>query len=166
MLEPETCRLPEFSSYWSGYISCLRDRILPCDCLLLSAIEELWVYEDCRSIHLKIGITNQELEFDIESPAVAQGFEAYVGLSLLKTAFVGVVSEWQVCWTCLSCLIYPFVLNSLRLRHGRLAWQVVFCGMLLVFMAVGNFVNTVKTLKKKSRFKAKMKRTKSKAEMD
>ncbi|PKI69491.1 hypothetical protein CRG98_010124 [Punica granatum] len=69
---------------------------------------------------------------------ILQGFEAYVGLSLLKTAFVGVASEWQV----------------------------VFCGMILVFMAVGNFVNTVKTLMTKSRFKAKMKRTKSKAEMD
>ncbi|OMO86792.1 TMPIT-like protein [Corchorus olitorius] len=65
-----------------------------------------------------------------------QGFEAYVGLLLLKTAFVGVVSEWQV----------------------------IFCGILLVLMAIGNFINTVQTLMVKSRFKAKMKRTKSKQE--
>ncbi|XWS61465.1 hypothetical protein CRYUN_Cryun07bG0128000 [Craigia yunnanensis] len=67
-----------------------------------------------------------------------QGFEAYVGLLLLKTAFVGVVSEWQV----------------------------IFCGILLVLMAVGNFINTVQTLMTKSRFKAKMKRSKSKQEFD
>ncbi|KAM3686617.1 hypothetical protein ACJW31_10G015000 [Castanea mollissima] len=66
-----------------------------------------------------------------------QGFEAYVGLQLLKTAFIGVVSEWQV----------------------------FFCGILLVLMAVGNFVNTVQTLMAKSRFKAKMKRSKSKPEL-
>ncbi|CBI34643.3 hypothetical protein VitviT2T_001943 [Vitis vinifera] len=69
---------------------------------------------------------------------ILQGFEAYVGLLLLKTAFVGVVSEWQV----------------------------VFCGVLLVLMAVGNFANTVQTLMVKSRFKAKMKRSKSKQELN
>uniref|UniRef100_A0A7C9DSX8 Transmembrane protein 120 homolog n=1 Tax=Opuntia streptacantha TaxID=393608 RepID=A0A7C9DSX8_OPUST len=68
---------------------------------------------------------------------VLQGFEAYVGLLLLRTAFVGVVSEWQV----------------------------VFCGFLLVLMAVGNFANTVQTLVAKSRFKAKMKRSKSKQDL-
>uniref|UniRef100_A0A7C9DV25 TMPIT-like protein n=1 Tax=Opuntia streptacantha TaxID=393608 RepID=A0A7C9DV25_OPUST len=57
-----------------------------------------------------------------------QGFEAYVGWLFLRKAFVGVVSEWQV----------------------------VFCGFLLVLMAVGNFTNTVETLLAKSRFKAKM----------
>lgn len=62
-----------------------------------------------------------------------QGFEAYVGLLLLRTAFVGV------------------------------EWQVVFCGFLLVLMAVGNFANTVQTLLVKSRFKAKMKKSKSKS---
>ncbi|KAL8150329.1 hypothetical protein V2J09_020137 [Rumex salicifolius] len=67
-----------------------------------------------------------------------QGFEAYVGLLLLQTAFVGVVPEWQV----------------------------TFCGLLLVIMAVGNFTNTVQTLMAKSRFKAKMKRTKSKQELN
>ncbi|XWS38090.1 hypothetical protein CRYUN_Cryun19dG0100900 [Craigia yunnanensis] len=67
-----------------------------------------------------------------------QGFEAYVGLQLLKTAFVGVVSEWQV----------------------------IFCGIILIFMAIGNFINTVQTLMTKSRFKAKMKRTKIKEELD
>ncbi|XWS50229.1 hypothetical protein CRYUN_Cryun12cG0070600 [Craigia yunnanensis] len=67
-----------------------------------------------------------------------QGFEAYVGLQLLKTAVVGVVSEWQI----------------------------IFCGIVLILMAVGNFINTVQTLMVKSRFKAKMKRTKSKQELD
>lgn len=41
-------------------------------------------------------------------------------------------------------------------------WQVFFSGVLLVLMAVGNFINTVQTLMAKSRFKAKMKRSKSK----
>ncbi|KAH7560824.1 hypothetical protein ACOSP7_016759 [Xanthoceras sorbifolium] len=68
---------------------------------------------------------------------ILQGFEAYIGLLLLKTAFVGVVSEWQV----------------------------IFCGILLVIMAIGNFTNTVQTLLVKSRFKAKMKRSKSKQEL-
>ncbi|KAJ6776627.1 TMPIT-LIKE PROTEIN [Salix koriyanagi] len=60
---------------------------------------------------------------------ILQGFEAYVGLQLLRTAYKGVTSEWQV----------------------------IFCGFLLVFMAVGNFMNTVEILMVKSRFKAKMK---------
>lgn len=64
---------------------------------------------------------------------ILQGFEGYVGMLLLRTAFRGVVSEWQV----------------------------VVCGALLVLMAVGNFANTVQTLMTKSRFKA-MKRSKSK----
>ncbi|KAF3517747.1 hypothetical protein F2Q69_00047980 [Brassica cretica] len=67
-----------------------------------------------------------------------QGFEAYVGLQLLRTALTGVVAEWQV----------------------------LICGILLVVMAVGNFINTVETLMVKSRFKAKMKRSKSRAELD
>nr|KYP75402.1 Transmembrane protein [Cajanus cajan] len=67
-----------------------------------------------------------------------QGFEAYVGLLLLKTAVVGVVSEWQV----------------------------IFCGVLLVSMAVGNFANTVQTLMAKSRVKAKMKKSKSKQRLN
>ncbi|ONK77174.1 uncharacterized protein A4U43_C02F3860 [Asparagus officinalis] len=67
-----------------------------------------------------------------------KGFEAYVGILLLKTAFVGVASEWQV----------------------------IFCGILLVIMAVGNFANTVQTLMAKSRFKAKLRRTKSKQDLD
>ncbi|KAI3904492.1 hypothetical protein MKW98_014672 [Papaver atlanticum] len=69
---------------------------------------------------------------------ILQGFEAYVGLLLLKTAMVGVVSEWQV----------------------------IVCGILLVLMAVGNFANTVQTLMAKSRFKAKMKKSKSKQELE
>ncbi|XP_050377647.1 uncharacterized protein LOC126794893 [Argentina anserina] len=68
---------------------------------------------------------------------ILQGFEAYVGLQLLKTAMIRVVAEWQV---------------SL-------------CGVLLILMAIGNFVNTVQTLMVKSRFKAKMKKTKSKQEL-
>ncbi|KAK1399373.1 transmembrane protein 120-like [Heracleum sosnowskyi] len=64
---------------------------------------------------------------------ILQGFEAYVGVLLLQTALVGVVSEWQV----------------------------ITCGILLIVMAAGNFVNTVQTLLTKSRFKAKMKKGKS-----
>ncbi|XP_010538873.1 PREDICTED: transmembrane protein 120 homolog [Tarenaya hassleriana] len=68
---------------------------------------------------------------------ILQGFEAYVGLMLFRAALYGVVPEWQV----------------------------MFCGILLVVMAVGNFVNTVETLMAKSRFKAKMKRSKSKQDL-
>lgn len=68
---------------------------------------------------------------------ILQGFEAYVGMLLLRTAFVSVVSEWQA----------------------------IFCGILLVLMAVGNFVNTMQTVMAKSRFKAKMK-SKAKHDMD
>ncbi|CAL5374085.1 unnamed protein product [Camellia sinensis] len=64
---------------------------------------------------------------------ILQGFEAYVEILLLKAALAGVVFEWQV----------------------------VTCGVLLIVMAVGNFVNTVQTLVAKSRFKAKMKKTKN-----
>ncbi|KAL1222152.1 hypothetical protein V5N11_011031 [Cardamine amara subsp. amara] len=67
-----------------------------------------------------------------------QGFEAYVGLQLLSTVLTGVVAEWQV----------------------------LICGILLVVMAIGNFINTVETLMVKSRFKAKMKRSKSRAELE
>jgi hypothetical protein len=66
-----------------------------------------------------------------------QGFEAYVGFQLLRTVLMGVVAEWQV----------------------------LVCGILLVVMAIGNFINTVETLMVKSRFKAKMKRSKSRAEL-
>ncbi|CAK8537998.1 unnamed protein product [Lathyrus sativus] len=69
---------------------------------------------------------------------ILQRFEAYVGLLLLYTAFAGEISEWQV----------------------------IFCGLLLVVMAIGNFENTVETLLVKSRFKAKMRRTKSKQRLD
>ncbi|TQD86827.1 hypothetical protein C1H46_027591 [Malus baccata] len=68
---------------------------------------------------------------------ILQGFEAYVGIQLLTTAFIGIASEWQVS----------------------------FCGVLLILMAVVNFVNTVETLMVKSRFKAKMKRSKSKQDL-
>ncbi|KAG8086791.1 hypothetical protein GUJ93_ZPchr0010g9761 [Zizania palustris] len=63
-----------------------------------------------------------------------QGFEGYVGFLLLRTAHTGIVPEWQV----------------------------VVCGILLITMAIGNFANTVETLMAKSRFKAKMKKSKSK----
>ncbi|KAL3521739.1 hypothetical protein ACH5RR_019888 [Cinchona calisaya] len=69
---------------------------------------------------------------------ILQGFEAYVGVLLLKIALVGVISEWQV----------------------------VTCGILLIIMAVGNFANTVQTLVTKSRVKAKMKKGKNKQELD
>ncbi|XP_038970736.1 transmembrane protein 120 homolog isoform X2 [Phoenix dactylifera] len=69
---------------------------------------------------------------------ILQGFEAYVGILLLRTALVGVIHEWQV----------------------------IVCGALLVLMAVGNFANTVQILMAKSRFKAKMRRTKSKHDFD
>ncbi|XP_028063944.1 transmembrane protein 120 homolog isoform X3 [Camellia sinensis] len=69
---------------------------------------------------------------------ILQGFEAYVRILLLKVALAGVVSEWQV----------------------------VTCGVLLIVMAVGNFANTVQTLVAKSRFKAKMKKTKCKVELN
>ncbi|WOK97161.1 transmembrane protein 120 [Canna indica] len=68
---------------------------------------------------------------------ILQGFEAFVGLLLLRTAFAGVIREWQV----------------------------IVCGILLVLMAIGNFSNTLQTLMVKSRFKAKMKRTKSKQDL-
>ncbi|GFZ15993.1 TMPIT-like protein [Actinidia rufa] len=68
----------------------------------------------------------------------SKGFEAYVGMLLLKTALVGVVSEWQV----------------------------ITCGILLIIMAVGNFANTVETLVAKSRVKEKMKRSKSRLELN
>ena len=66
-----------------------------------------------------------------------QVFEGYVGVLLLKTALHGLASEWQV----------------------------VVCGILLVVMAVGNFVNTMETLMLKLRFKAKMKRAKSRQDL-
>ncbi|XP_066352500.1 uncharacterized protein [Miscanthus floridulus] len=67
-----------------------------------------------------------------------QGFEGYVGFLLLRTAHTGVVPEWQV----------------------------VVCGILLIAMAIGNFANTVDTLMAKSRFKAKMKKSKGKRDLD
>ncbi|CAL5379940.1 unnamed protein product [Camellia sinensis] len=69
---------------------------------------------------------------------ILQGFEAYVGILLLKATLAGVVFEWQV----------------------------VTCGVLLIVMAIGNFANTVQTLVAKSRFKAKMKKTKNKLELN
>lgn len=69
---------------------------------------------------------------------ILQVFEAYIGLLLLRTTIVYGVSEWQV----------------------------VVCGILLVIMAVGNFLNTVETLISKSKVKARMKRSKSKQTID
>ncbi|KAL6527024.1 hypothetical protein OROGR_016114 [Orobanche gracilis] len=69
---------------------------------------------------------------------ILQGFEAYVGVLLLKTAFAGF----------------------------SLDWQVITCGILLIIMAVGNFANTVQTLVTKSRVKAKIKRGKSRQELN
>ncbi|XP_075486016.1 uncharacterized protein LOC142525586 isoform X1 [Primulina tabacum] len=67
-----------------------------------------------------------------------QGFEAYVGVLLLKTALGGFTSEWQV----------------------------ITSGILLIIMAAGNFANTVQTLITKSRVKAKMKRGKSRQDLN
>ncbi|KAG8046498.1 hypothetical protein GUJ93_ZPchr0008g13393 [Zizania palustris] len=67
-----------------------------------------------------------------------QGFEGYVGFLLLQTAHTGIVPEWQV----------------------------VVCGILLIAMAIGNFANTVDTLMAKSRFKAKMRKSKGKRDLD
>ncbi|KAK6118493.1 hypothetical protein DH2020_047760 [Rehmannia glutinosa] len=69
---------------------------------------------------------------------VLQGFEAYVGVLLLKTALAGFSSDWQV----------------------------ITCGILLIIMAVGNFANTVQTLVTKSRVKAKIKKGKSRQELN
>ncbi|KAL3837988.1 hypothetical protein ACJIZ3_022579 [Penstemon smallii] len=69
---------------------------------------------------------------------VLQGFEAYVGVLLLKTAIDGLGLEWQV----------------------------ITCGILLIVMAVGNFANTVQTLVTKSRVKAKIKKGKSRQELN
>ncbi|CAA2968086.1 transmembrane 120 homolog [Olea europaea subsp. europaea] len=69
---------------------------------------------------------------------ILQGFEAYVGVLLLKTTLAGFFSEWQV----------------------------ITCGILLIIMAVGNFANTVQTLAMKSRVKAKIKRGRSRQELN
>jgi len=53
-----------------------------------------------------------------------QGFEAYVGMLLLKTAVVGIVAEWQVknvfyyylgAWTCIFT-IYTSVAHELVIK--------------------------------------------------
>jgi len=61
---------------------------------------------------------------------ILQGFQFFIGLLLLKTAILEDESEWQM----------------------------VVCGLLLIAMAWGNFVNTVATLIAKAKIKAKMKR--------
>ncbi|CAL9078436.1 unnamed protein product [Musa textilis] len=66
-----------------------------------------------------------------------QGFEAYVGMLLFRVALVDAASEWQA----------------------------IVCGILLIVMAVANFVNTMQTLMEKSRAKARVKRSKSKWDM-
>ncbi|KAH9560190.1 hypothetical protein CY35_06G093900 [Sphagnum magellanicum] len=62
--------------------------------------------------------------------ALGKGFQFFIGLLLLRTAILEVSFEWQV----------------------------VACGLLLIIMAVGNFVNTVATLVAKAKIKAKMKK--------
>ncbi|KAL1565470.1 transmembrane protein 120 [Salvia divinorum] len=69
---------------------------------------------------------------------VLQGFEAYVGVLLLKTALSGFSPDWQV----------------------------ITCGILFIIMAVGNFANTVQTLATKSKVKAKIRRGKSRQELN
>ncbi|PWZ22300.1 Transmembrane protein 120B [Zea mays] len=75
---------------------------------------------------------------------ILQGFEAYVGVLLLQTALHGLASEWQA-----------------RMIQQLSLLTVLVCGILLVVMAVGNFVHTMETLVLKLRFKAKMKKAKS-----
>ncbi|XP_042066025.1 transmembrane protein 120 homolog [Salvia splendens] len=69
---------------------------------------------------------------------VLQGFEAYVGVLLLKTALSGFSPDWQV----------------------------ITCGTLFIIMAVGNFANTVQTLATKSKVKAKIRKGKSRQELN
>ena len=57
--------------------------------------------------------------------------------------------------------LYYFLCNKLCC-----VTQVVVCGILLIAMAIGNFANTVDTLMVKSRFKAKMKKSKGKRDLD
>lgn len=45
-------------------------------------------------------------------------------------------------------------------------FQVITCGILLIIMAVGNFANTVQTLATKSKVKAKIKKGKSRQELN
>ncbi|XP_024397659.1 uncharacterized protein [Physcomitrium patens] len=59
---------------------------------------------------------------------ILQGFQFFIGILLLKTAIVEDKSEWQI----------------------------VVCGLLLVLMACGNFINTVATLVAKAKIKSKM----------
>ncbi|GMP35208.1 hypothetical protein CsSME_00007749 [Camellia sinensis var. sinensis] len=99
---------------------------------------------------------------------ILQGFEAYVGMLLLKVALAGVVSEWQHPSNNDMDLFsnigsYPTIRIAILITMLIL---VVTCGVLLIVMAVGNFANTVQTLVAKSRFKAKMKKTKSKVELN
>nr|XP_024385292.1 transmembrane protein 120 homolog isoform X2 [Physcomitrium patens] len=61
---------------------------------------------------------------------ILQGFQFFIGILLLKTAILEDESEWQM----------------------------VVCGLLLILMACGNFVNTVATLVAKAKIKSKMKK--------
>ncbi|KAL6006680.1 hypothetical protein ACLOJK_032173 [Asimina triloba] len=88
---------------------------------------------------------------------ILQGFEAYVGLLLVKMAVADVISEWQA-------RDIKKLYNFLYFFKG--SDRVIVCGVLLVVMAVGNFVNTVQTLITKSRFKAKMKKGKIRHESE
>ncbi|KAL6004094.1 hypothetical protein ACLOJK_004641 [Asimina triloba] len=77
------------------------------------------------------------------------GFEAYIGLMLLKTALVGGFSEWQACMcqTPKSCGLSEQIALLLdqsihRADVARTITTLIVCGLLLVVMAVGNFANT------------------------
>lgn len=59
----------------------------------------------------------------------AQAFQAYIGAQLLQSSL-----------------------------HEAFEWQVPTCGSLLIFMALGNFSNTVATMVAKMRIKTKMRR--------
>ncbi|CAD6342531.1 unnamed protein product [Miscanthus lutarioriparius] len=61
-----------------------------------------------------------------------------------------------------SCMLPNMTTCSYCITSSR----VVVCGILLIAMAIGNFANTVDTLMAKSRFKAKMKKSKGKRDLD
>lgn len=103
---------------------------------------------------------------------------------LLKTALVGVIPQWQASGISLlppflfsffylsyskqsiSCHVYSWLVKLKYLFLSTMhLWQVIVCGVLLVVMAVGNFVNTVQTLISKFRFKAKVKKTKARHDL-
>ncbi|GJN18767.1 hypothetical protein PR202_gb05965 [Eleusine coracana subsp. coracana] len=110
-----------------------------------SDIRPWWIYHHYLAMIMALVSLTWEIKGQPDCSS-KQGFEAYVGVLLLQTALHGLASDWQA---------------RISSQNSNLILLVVVCGILLVVMAVGNFVNTVETLVLKLRFKAKMKRTKS-----